>query len=117
MKTKARLTRTRLAAGIMMIAMLGLAIPAEADRYRRGASHPPLRIVSYVLHPVGIALEYGVMRPIHWVVSQPHLDIVFGHQPALDDDGTYFEWVHGDYSPSIAEERKRQREAAAEGEE
>ncbi len=114
MKRKPRITMTRLAAGLMVIAMLGLAVPADADRYRRGSGLPPLRIAAYVLHPVGIALEYGVMRPIHWVVSQPHLDIVFGHKASVEDDGTYFEWVHGDYSPSIAEERKRQREAAEE---
>lgn len=99
-----------------MIAIAAMAVPASADRYRRSTNDNPFRIVGYALHPVGLLIEYSIMRPIHWVVSQPDLDIVFGHQPAPQDDGTYFEWVHGDYSPSIAEERRRAR-AAAEAEE
>ncbi|MCC5876554.1 MAG: hypothetical protein JJU11_10090 [Candidatus Sumerlaeia bacterium] len=87
--------------------------PALADRYRRNKSDNPFRLISYVVHPVGILLEYSVMRPIHWVVSQPHLDIIFGHQPSLNDEGTYFEWVHGDFSPSIAEEIRMREEREA----
>lgn len=49
------------------------------------------------------------MRPIHWFASQPNLDIIHGHQPSVREDGTYFEWVHGDYTPSIAKERETAR--------
>lgn len=87
--------------------------PLLADRYRRNKSDNPFRLISYVVHPVGILLEYSVMRPIHWVVSQPHLDIIFGHQASLADEGTYFEWVHGDFSPSIAEEIRQREERDA----
>lgn len=81
-----------------------------ADRYRRNKSDNPFRLISYVVHPVGILLEYAVMRPIHWVVSRPNLDIIFGHQATLHDEGTYFEWTHGDFSPSIAEEIRQRQE-------
>lgn len=87
--------------------------PLMADPYRRGKSDNPFRLVSYVVHPVGILLEYAIFRPVHWVVSQPNLDIVFGHQPSLAQEGTYFEWTHGDYSPSIAEEIRQREETEA----
>jgi hypothetical protein len=89
---------------LLAVLMLSFAASSNADRYQRNQSDNPFRLVGYVLHPVGIGLEYGVMRPIHWLVSQPDLDIVFGHQSHPQEDGTYFEWVHGDFSPSIAEE-------------
>lgn len=93
--------------------MVAAVMPVHADRYRRAQNDHPLRLVGYVLFPVGLAVEYVVMRPIHWVVSQPNLDILFGHQPTLAEEGTYFEWTHGDYTPSIAAELEKQREAEA----
>ena len=98
MKTKA------LVAGIAL-AIMTVASVATADRYTRATNDNPLRIVRYVVHPVGMALEYTVMRPIHWVVSQPNLDVLFGHKATTIEDNKYFEWSHGDFSPSIAEER------------
>ena len=65
---------------------------ASAHQYDRDNSDMWLRYVAYALHPVGIALEYGVTRPIHWVVSQPHLNIVFGHKVTEDVSYNYFEW-------------------------
>lgn len=97
--------KQKLAVAVLALALVAVAIPASANRYRRGQSDNPMRLVAYVLHPVGLALEYGIMRPIHWVVSQPDLDIVFGHQARPDDEGTYFEWTHGDFTPSIKSER------------
>ena len=94
---------------LAVICALGLGllstVPTNADRYTRAHGDNPMRLVAYVLHPVGLAAEFVVMRPIHWVVSQPNLDIVFGHQPAVEQDGTYFEWRNGNFAPSIAQER------------
>ena len=59
-------------------------------------SHP-LQLAAYALHPVGFALEWLVMRPIHFVVSQPKLDPVFGHVP--------HESPFGDYEPYQPESR------------
>ncbi|MEQ8822467.1 MAG: hypothetical protein RLY93_19705 [Sumerlaeia bacterium] len=92
---------------LAMTMTAAMVLPVNADRYDRQTDGHPLRIVAYVVHPLGIALEYGIMRPIHWVVSQDDLDILFGHQPKLMDDDVFFEWVHGDYTASIAEERER----------
>jgi hypothetical protein len=94
-------------AGLLIAVVVSLAATAQADRYTRGTSDNPLRLVRYVLHPIGLAAEFLVMRPIHWVVSQPHLDIVFGHKATTFEAETYFEWSHGDFSPSIAAEASK----------
>jgi len=57
--------------------------------YRPNECHP-LRICAYALHPVGVALEYGIGRPLHWLVSQKDLRIIFGHN--VNEEDVYFEW-------------------------
>ena len=49
-----------------------------ADDYDDSQSHP-LRILAYLVHPVGYSLEWLVTRPFHEVVAQPDLEPVFGH--------------------------------------
>ena len=66
---------------------------ASAHVYDRDDSDHPLRYVAYALHPVGMAVEYAVLRPIHWVVSRPRLSPIFGHYPDHKrEEGTYFEY-------------------------
>ena len=62
-----------------------------AHDYDRDDSDYPLRYVAYLVHPVGIAVEYAVLRPIHWLVSRPNLNIVFGHETDKDTENK-FEW-------------------------
>ncbi len=64
--------------------MLGLALlsaspAALADDYDAKQAGHPLRIVAYALHPVGVALDYLIMRPLHWVVSYEPMKTIFGH--------------------------------------
>src|SRR5690606_26330109 len=87
---------------------------SEAHRYRRATNDNPGRLIGYALHPLGVAAEFVVMRPIHWLVSRDYLDVVFGHAAHVTDDGTYFEWSHGDFRPSVAEERSAFRKWRAE---
>lgn len=75
--------------------MLLLAVPAlsPAHVYDRDDSDYPLRYIAYAVHPIGIAVEYAVFRPIHWLVSKPNCAIIFGHDPRPEEEqGTYFEW-------------------------
>ena len=65
---------------------------ADAHDYDRDDSDYFLRYVAYIVHPIGIGLEYAVTRPIHWLVSQPNLSIVFGHDPHESDEEDFFEW-------------------------
>ncbi len=107
--------KNRIVIALFALCVLAVTQTSHADRYQRAQNDNPFRLVAYVLHPIGIAAEYVVMRPVHWVVSQPQLDVVFGHQSHVRDDGTYFEWNHGDYSPSIAAERNARAGGSNEG--
>lgn len=66
--------------------MIGLCLvvsPVRAragDEYDESQSHP-LRVIAYLFHPAGVAIEWLAARPFHWFVSgtQPQ-EYVFGHQ-------------------------------------
>ncbi len=90
-----------------LVAMTLLAAPLTAHRWERSQSDNPLQLVAWVLHPVGLAGEYVIYRPMHWLVSQSYLDIVFGHKSHPNDDKYFFEFKHGDFTPSIRDERRR----------
>ena len=77
--------------GILAVAvwLIGMPVRASAhDAYDDSESHP-LRLAAYALNPAGFALEWLVMRPIHFVVSQPQLEPVFGHVPHENPFGNY----------------------------
>ena len=61
-------------------ASLTIASPVLADEYDEDSAGHPLRIVAYVLHPVGVAIDYLILRPAHWIVSQEPMKTVFGHE-------------------------------------
>ncbi|MCW5889361.1 MAG: hypothetical protein KIT14_02290 [bacterium] len=58
------------------------------DAYNDAYSHP-LLLASYPVHAVGWTLEWLVMRPIHFFVSQPDMVPIFGHEPQDDPFGNY----------------------------
>lgn len=72
--------------------LLGLAVvarPAAAhDAYDDSESHP-LRVAAYVAHPVGWALEWLIARPLHFVVSEPQMEPIFGHESHENPYGNY----------------------------
>ena len=78
-----RLGRVLLATG-MAILVLGGASPAPADDYKASEAGHPVRIAAYVLHPVGVLLDYLLLRPAHWLVSHEPLKTIFGHE---EDEG------------------------------
>ena len=63
-----------------LLLLTGSGFAAGADPYDDSQSHP-LRILAYLIHPVGYTLEWLVTRPFHEVVAQPDLEPVFGHEP------------------------------------
>jgi len=77
---------------VLMVIVLVLLFTASsfAHTYYRCKSDNPIRYVAYAVYPVGVACEYLVTRPIHWLVSRPHLCKIFGHEPKKDD--VYFVW-------------------------
>jgi len=50
---------------------------AMANYDPQRAGHP-LRIVAYVVHPVGVILDYLVFRPCYWLGSHEPLRTLFG---------------------------------------
>jgi hypothetical protein len=76
----------RLAAALVLGALLGLvAAPARADDHDPESSGHPLRVVAYVLHPVGVVLDTLIFRPAHWVAHHEPFTTLFGH----DHDDEY----------------------------
>ena len=67
-----------LAAALTVAAALTIALPALADDYDDQTSGPPLRIVAYVVHPIGVILDYLIFRPFHWVGSNEPFITLFG---------------------------------------
>lgn len=77
-----------------LAASLALAPVARAhDAYDDSESNP-LRLVAYAVYPAGFALEWLVTRPIHFFVSQPQLEPVFGHVPHENPYGAYTPYGH-----------------------
>lgn len=71
-----------LAAALAVAVALTIALPALADDYDDQYSGHPLRIVAYVVHPIGVILDYLIFRPFHWVGSHEPFSTLFGHEEA-----------------------------------
>ncbi len=70
--------RKTLAASILAVALC--ASPASADEYDDQKSGHPLRIAAYILHPVGVILDYLILRPAHWIGSHEPIATLVGHE-------------------------------------
>ncbi len=66
---------------VAVLALSGSALAFPGDEYDDSESHP-LRTAAYILHPVGVGLEYAFYRPFHWLVSlNDTTELIFGHRP------------------------------------
>ena len=80
---QARLRRT-LVSLLLVFSLLGLASPAVADEYDPQDAGHPVRVIAYLLHPIGVVLDVLIARPAHWVGSQGALARLFGHERYTD---------------------------------
>lgn len=64
---------------LVALAVLGVASPAMADRYDADRAGHPLRVIAYLAHPLGVAVDYLFLRPIHWIGEHEPFATVFGH--------------------------------------
>jgi hypothetical protein len=81
-------TRFILVVGLA-VGLLGAPSAVRAhDAYDDSESNP-IRLAAYAISPVGWLLEWTVMRPIHFVVSNPQLEPIFGHAPHETPFGAY----------------------------
>ena len=67
-------------ASILVIVVLGLSSPVAADEYDDENAGHPLRLIAYVLHPVGVVIDYVLLRPAHWLVTREPMKTFFGHE-------------------------------------
>ncbi len=85
-----RRTCRGIAAAGLALAVVAGGTPAQAgpgDRTRtvvrkhepREAGHP-LRIVAYLVHPIGVVVDTLLFRPAHWIVSHEPMRTIFGHE-------------------------------------
>jgi hypothetical protein len=70
----------RLLAAVAALALLAVASPAAADEYDETYSGHPLRVVAYVLHPVGVILDTLILRPFHWIGSHEPFKTLSGQR-------------------------------------
>ncbi len=65
---------------VAVLAMYGSALAVPQDEYDDSQSYP-LRVAAYILHPLGVGLEYLIFRPLHWLVSyNDTTELIFGHR-------------------------------------
>ena len=67
-------------ASLLATVIVAGSAPALADDYESTEAGHPVRIAAYVLHPIGVLLDFLLLRPAHWLVSQEPLKTVFGHE-------------------------------------
>ena len=91
------MTRLMLTLGVVAVLLGAPTVTRAHDAYDDSESHP-LRLAAYALHPVGFALEWVLMRPLHFAVSNPRLERIFGHVPHESPFGGYEPYEPGDPS-------------------
>ena len=74
--------RTRkLVGAVIAVVLLATAAPvAQADPHDSERSAHPVRIIAYLLHPIGVVLDYALLRPAHWLGHQEPFRTLFGHK-------------------------------------
>jgi hypothetical protein len=63
-----------------------------ADEYDPQEAGHPLKLIAYLAFPIGTLLDYGLMRPLYWVVQKEPFRTIFGYEYLAYDD----EQVHLD---------------------
>jgi hypothetical protein len=66
-----------------LVALLALALgasPALADDHRSDRAGHPLKILAVVLHPIGVVIDYAIMRPAHWLAEREPVKTLTGHE-------------------------------------
>jgi hypothetical protein len=72
---------------ILIVALLLSApIAVQAAEYDPQRAGHPIRIAAYVLHPVGVLLDYVLFRPAWWLGQYEPVRTIFGVEEDLADD-------------------------------
>lgn len=74
------LRRARLGAALALALVAAAPGAARADEHDPERAGHPLRILAYAVHPIGVALDWLIVRPAHWVVEREPFRTIFGHK-------------------------------------
>lgn len=55
------------------------ATPVAADDHRPERAGHPLKVVATILHPIGVAIDYLIFRPAHWLANREPVKTLTGH--------------------------------------
>ncbi len=85
-----RRTRRGIAAVGLALAVFAGGMPAQAEsedrspvvmqRHDPEQSGHPLRVLAYLVHPLGVLLDTLLFRPAHWIVRHEPMRTIFGHE-------------------------------------
>lgn len=67
---------------IALVCVLGLALgaaPASADDHRPERTGHPLKVLATLLHPIGVLIDWTIMRPAHWLAHHEPVKTLTGH--------------------------------------
>jgi hypothetical protein len=70
-----------LASWLVLMPAVGLA----GERYDPRKAGHPLRIAAYVLHPVGVVLDYLIFRPAWWIGQFEPIRTLVGREPSREE--------------------------------
>jgi hypothetical protein len=56
------------------------AMPAIAVNYHSKRSGHPLRVLAYIVHPIGVILDTLIFRPAHWIGSHEPIKTLVGQK-------------------------------------
>lgn len=62
----------------LLLVVSSVSLPAGAAKYDPMRAGYPLRMVAYVMHPIGVTLDYLIMRPAYWIGSHEPFKALFG---------------------------------------
>lgn len=78
--TVARRLRRGLAGCLVAGSLLVVGAPALAHDHDSTRSGHPLRLVAYIVHPVGVILDTLILKPLHWIGSHEPIQTLIGHE-------------------------------------
>jgi hypothetical protein len=70
----------RVLAVALAMLVLSSAAPAAAETYLPKGSGHPLRVLAYVVHPLGVILDTLIFRPVHWIANHEPLKTLVGQK-------------------------------------
>ena len=70
----------RTTAVVVAAALLAGATPSRAEEYDPERSGHPLRVIAYVVHPLGVILDTLIFRPLHWIGSHQPFKTLHGQE-------------------------------------